>query len=90
MWGRFPLSAEAMRSGPATEPADPALASHIRRAFSSLPPKLRVVATLALIEELPQAEIADALGVPIGTVKSRLFRATRDLRDQLTRLGIQV
>jgi RNA polymerase sigma-70 factor (ECF subfamily) len=54
-----------------------------------LPPKLRVVATLALIEELPQAEIADALNVPIGTVKSRLFRATRELRAALIRLGIQ-
>jgi len=70
-------------------PADPGLASHIRRAFASLPPKLRVVATLALIEELPQAEIADALGIPLGTVKSRLFRATRELRDALTRVGIQ-
>jgi len=50
---------------------------------------LIVVATLALIEELPHAEIADALGVPLGTVKSRLFRATRHLRAKLTRLGTQ-
>jgi RNA polymerase sigma-70 factor (ECF subfamily) len=84
--GRVPPSADARLRGP----GDPALADHIRRAFAALPPKLRVVATLALIEELPQAEIADGLGVPIGTVKSRLFRATRDLRDQLTRLGIQL
>ena len=84
--GRAPSREPAIRDGP----ADPALADNIRRAFASLPPRLRVVATLALIEELPQMEIADALGVPIGTVKSRLFRATRDLRDQLTRLGIQV
>ena len=78
-----------MRIGAAASPADPALADHIRRAFASLPPKLRVVATLALIEELPQTDIADALGVPTGTVKSRLFRATRHLREQLARLGIQ-
>ena len=84
--GQVPSREPAMRDGP----ADPALADNIRRAFASLPAKLRVVATLALIEDLPQAEIADALGVPIGTVKSRLFRATRELRDQLTRLGIQV
>jgi RNA polymerase sigma-70 factor (ECF subfamily) len=84
--GRVPSRELTMRDGP----ADPALSDHIRRAFAALPSKLRVVATLALIEERPQAEIADALGVPIGTVKSRLFRATRDLRDQLTRLGIQV
>ena len=84
--GRVPPSPEAVLGGP----GDPVLADNIRRAFASLPPKLRVVATLALIEELPQAEIADAMGVPIGTVKSRLFRATRELRNELTRAGIQV
>ncbi len=64
-------------------PADFELRNDIRRAFVALPPNLRVVATLALIEEVPHAEIADALGVPIGTVKSRLFRATRELRKEL-------
>ena len=82
--GRVPPSIGATLGGP----GDPDLADHIRRAFAALPPKLRVVATLALIEELPQAEIADALGVPLGTVKSRLFRATRELREAFIRLGV--
>ena len=69
--------------------ADGGLADAIRRALRSLPPRLQIVATLALIEERPYAEIADALDVPIGTVKSRVFRATRALRKELTRLGIQ-
>ena len=82
--GRVPPGRDATRG----EPAGFDLANNIRGAFAKLPPKLRVVATLALVEELPHAEIADALGVPIGTVKSRLFRATRELREELTRLGI--
>jgi RNA polymerase sigma factor (sigma-70 family) len=70
--------------------ADDAGTDAIVRAFDSLPAKLRVVATLALIEERPLAEIADALDVPIGTVKSRLFRATRELRKELERLEVDV
>jgi hypothetical protein len=33
----------------------------------------------------PEADIADALGIPVGTVKSRVFRATRLLREELAR-----
>src|SRR4051812_48499342 len=46
----------------------------IAAALRRLPPRLRVVAVLALVEEQTLAEIADALDVPLGTVKSRLFR----------------
>ena len=75
-----------MVTGP---PPDRDVADAIQRALRSLSPRLQVVATLALVEERPLAEIADALDVPIGTVKSRVFRATRALRNELTRLGIQ-
>jgi len=72
---------------PATEAPDRVLQDSIAVAFQRLPPKLKVAATLALLEEQPYAEIADALGVPVGTVKSRVFRATRALRKELARLG---
>jgi RNA polymerase sigma-70 factor (ECF subfamily) len=71
---------------PATSDSD--LRETIALAFRKLPPKLQVVATLALIEEQPYAEIADALDLPIGTIKSRIFRATRALRKELAHLGI--
>jgi RNA polymerase sigma-70 factor (ECF subfamily) len=60
----------------------------VARAFQTLPPALQVVAVLALVEERPYSEIADALALPVGTVKSRVFRATRALRRELERLGI--
>ena len=59
------------------------------RAFRRLPPDLQIVAALALLEEQPYADIADALGIPEGTVKSRVFRALRLLRDELARLGVR-
>lgn len=72
-------------------PADPdgVVAESIGLAFRKLPPKLQIVATLALIEEQSYAEIAEALNVPIGTVKSRVFRARRILKKQLAQLGVQ-
>jgi RNA polymerase sigma-70 factor (ECF subfamily) len=69
--------------------ADRDLSESVGLAFRRLPPKLQVVATLALIEERGYAEIADALDLPVGTVKSRVFRAVRALRKELACLGIQ-
>lgn len=60
----------------------------LQRAFGQLPPKLRLTATLALIEERPYEEIAESLGVPVGTVKSRVFRAIRILRKKLRQQGV--
>lgn len=62
----------------------------IRRAFGELPPRLRAVASLALIEEQPHAEIAGALGISVPAVKSREFRAVRLLRKKLLSLGIKL
>ena len=55
----------------------------IRVAFATLPARLRIAATLALIEEEPYSEIADALGISVTAVKSRVFRALRLLRRDL-------
>src|SRR3954467_2378553 len=74
---------------PARRAADPDLNDAIDLAFRRLPPDLRAIAALALIEEEPYANIADALDIPIGTVKSRVFRATRFLREELARLGVK-
>jgi len=74
---------------PSTAGSDQDLDEAVALAFRKLPPRLRVVATLALIEGQPYAEIADALDLPVGTIKSRAFRAIRALRKELAHLGIQ-
>ena len=58
-------------------------------AFRRLPLKLRVAATLSLIEEQSPKEIAEALGTSEGAVRVRVFRAVRLLRQQLGRLGVK-
>jgi len=68
---------------------EPDVRDAIQRAFRALPPKLRAVATLALVEEAPHREIAQALGISVGTVKSREFRAVRLLRKKLRQLGME-
>lgn len=50
----------------------------------------REAITLALWAELSYAEIAQALGVEVGTVKSRVSRARARLRDQLEREGVHI
>ena len=63
--------------------ADPAVTAEIRArtalAFGRLPPKLRITATLAVIEELPQREVALALGISVAAVKVRVFRAMKEM-----------
>lgn len=53
--------------------------SEIEAALAKLPLDLRLPILLADVEELSMAEIAEALGWPLGTVKSRLWRARSQL-----------
>jgi RNA polymerase sigma-70 factor (ECF subfamily) len=64
---------------------------HVRvgRAFDRLPPTLRAVAELALVEAWPHDEIAEALGISRSAVKSRAFRAMKFLKNALAEEGIQ-
>jgi RNA polymerase sigma-70 factor (ECF subfamily) len=55
----------------------------LQAALAGMPNEERAVIVLAYREELTQSEIADRLGWPIGTVKTRTRRALRRLRDVL-------
>lgn len=61
----------------------------IDRAFRELPAKLRVPATLALIEEESHEQIAEGLGISVGAVKLRVFRAVRLLRKKLKGVSVE-
>ncbi len=59
------------------------MAAQIQRALAQLPEKLRATLLLHDIEGLPYEEIAQVVGCPLGTVKSRLFNARMQLRQRL-------
>ncbi len=57
--------------------------SVVRAALEQLPPERRRLVALAFFEDLSHAEIAEATGLPLGTVKSHLRRAIHSLRGLL-------
>jgi RNA polymerase sigma-70 factor (ECF subfamily) len=57
--------------------------ANVRRALAGLPPPQRQVLELAYFSGLSQSEIAEHLGEPLGTVKSRTHVALARLREVL-------
>lgn len=55
----------------------------LERALGQLPEEFRSVLLFADLEGFPLGEIAQIMDIPVGTVKSRLFRARRLLRQSL-------
>ncbi len=60
--------------------------AEVRAAIDTLPPEEREVVRLQHLEELTHTEVAERLGVPVGTVKSRSHRAHRRLASLLGHL----
>jgi len=61
----------------------------LRRAFQALSPTLRSAVLLRDINELSYQEIAERLGLPEGTVKSRINRGRLDLARHVRRLQLE-
>jgi RNA polymerase sigma-70 factor (ECF subfamily) len=59
---------------------------HLAAAFAQLSPDHRAVLVLRVVQDLSYDEIAQALGVPQGTVMSRLARARAELKTRLSAL----
>lgn len=61
----------------------------VQRTVQSLPDKYRVVVLLHYISEMGVAEIATTLGIPAGTVKSRLHKARQLIEHKLGEVGYE-
>jgi RNA polymerase sigma-70 factor (ECF subfamily) len=59
----------------------------VTEALDALPTEYRVVATLYFIEDFSYQQIAEVLGCPVGTVRSRLHRGRRMLQKALWRIA---
>jgi RNA polymerase sigma-70 factor, ECF subfamily len=79
-WGAFEPAGEL---NPEARFYETFLDAEITTAIDNLPDEYRTAVVLSDIHELRYAEIAHILGVPEGTVKSRLFRGRRILQKKL-------
>jgi RNA polymerase sigma-70 factor (ECF subfamily) len=89
---RFARQGEETLARLANGHADPAatlerseLEAALHRAIAELPEERRIVVVLRDLEGLAYEEIAVALELPVGTVRSRLHRARMDLKEKLER-----
>ena len=74
---------------PAADEVQTGLSDEIQHALGELPEEFRVPVVLCDVSDLSYEQIAEATGVPIGTVRSRIHRGRRMLRASLTAGGIE-
>lgn len=86
------LSADPAFEKPSTDPEQDffrgLIDDRVVDAIDSLPDDYREVLVLSDLGDLKYAEIAEVLDVPVGTVKSRLFRARNQLQDRLREFAV--
>ena len=70
------------RDRPTTEtPKAFGVREDVRWALAKLSEPLRDVVELGVFQDLPYAEVAEILGIPVGTVKSRMHNALKELKE---------
>lgn len=62
----------------------------VLKAIDELPEEYRTAVVLSDVEGLPYSEISELMGVPVGTVKSRLFRGRRQLQKVLYEFAVEM
>lgn len=79
--GTMSTSGEAAAACRPADSDDDGAGERVRLAVASLPPGMRDVVELGVFQDLPYADVAEILGIPEGTVKSRMFNALRKLKE---------
>jgi RNA polymerase sigma-70 factor (ECF subfamily) len=74
---------QELRNEPASDLARREVQSVVKRAIEALPEGEREVLLLSEYQGFKYAEIAEVLGIPVGTVKSRMFSAVQRLKEAL-------
>lgn len=69
--------------------ADPFMSAHLRRLVGELPGPARLALILRYQEDMEPSAIAEILKEPLPTIKSRLQRGLKSLREGLRRLGVE-
>jgi RNA polymerase sigma-70 factor (ECF subfamily) len=72
-------------SGPVENAEQVEVVNQVRRVVATLPIVERQVLALVDLDELPYCDVAEVLGIPIGTVMSRLHRARKHLLEKMER-----
>jgi len=85
---RREVAIESRRLTPEQESEQAERRSEIEAVVRTLPTAYRELIVLRHSHDLSYDEIADITGLPLGTVKNRLFRAREAMRDELTARGI--
>jgi len=85
-----PIHNPAEESDPEGAFFDRIVDENILRALDDLPSEFREVMILSDVEGFPYAEIAATLGIPVGTVKSRLFRARKLMQANLYKHAVEM
>ncbi|MFI6807961.1 SigE family RNA polymerase sigma factor [Streptomyces luteogriseus] len=83
-WGERPVEQLPDRAGPVDVSSAVAERSRLEAALAQLSPRQRAAVVLRYYEDLPEAQVAQALGCPVGTARSHASRGVARLRQILS------
>lgn len=87
---RYHVPSDAQEADPEGAFFERIVDDEVLRAIDALPAEFREVVVLSDIEGLTYAEMAELVGVPIGTIKSRLYRGRRLLQQRLYNYAVEM